>query len=343
MDKLQVSLNVLEGMKRGTQDFQFADDFAARTGTPLQETIKALQTLNHEGFSVNSKQLEFISALAKGGYGSSSNIISAIAQGARGSFGALDEMFHTNRYRLPRDMFDASGHVKDYNKSFEAILSILQHDHPNAVGANRQSIDAALGRLSGSWDHLLNTLIGSGSVIIFTLNALSVTLQALEIIARGAVAPFMALELAFLYIGKEIANFAKNATIAMPKIHEMAVKMSKQMDADFNTGMSQFKDNLKRILQPVQNGDPTTGNTPDRMGGNMFMARVIREIIGGGQILQLGVKDTELPGIMRLRRQDVVRVRLETNEGSDFRHALEAIIQKTVEGMARHGALNGTV
>lgn len=344
--QLEVLFDTAQG---GDEAFEWAKRFAQETPFDLEEVVKGMISLSVRGIQPTTRNMRVLGATAKLFGVDFAFAAKALAQGGNNNFASLIRTFGITRADLPKNIFNQQGEIINFNKAIEAIIKLLETKFPDAMSKLENQTSTHISNMTDAWKNFLDTVFGDEglSAVSFMADNIKNLINLFERTALVLDATFNAVFAVMGQIGiilnSQVFFWAKIVGLGKWVETHMLTPSRKFRDDNLNSGLKNA-DRYWRSMQDQTGEPPGMRAALNKKGGAGDFgtggggAKLLKEAIGGGELARRGILPSEMPGLAARRKSNTVHVKLETSEGSDFRIALEHIIQKAVEGMLRHGA-----
>lgn len=353
---LRLELETLYGSaKKGDQAFDWAKNFAVRTPFQIEDTVKALKFMVADGINPTEQRMRDLGGMAKIFEKDFSDAVKAVNQGAQGHFRRLQDSFGgINKEMVNRiagkEIFDQAGHsVRSYSETVDALFQVIHSKYGPAIKDLEGSTATALSNVKDAWKNFLAT-VGDGQLGVVKDTAMLLT-ETLTLMTKGVLYAsnawtIFSLAIQEAYLGMLKIESASKATQTSDFFRKMfgAPTMDDKIKGE-EKRIAELKNTMWGTANKILKFDEK-GNlpplTPGQMGagegsGSGSAEKLIQAIIGGGQIAQRGIKETELPG-MNVRIHDhTYHVKVDGANGRNFETWLQTEFQNFLNQTAKQG------
>ena len=336
---LQLQMNaIFQSADKGKQAFNWAVNYANRTPFDVKEVIEGFKTLASLNIQPTEKIMNTLGAMSKlsaGGNRTVGDAALAVNAAANGQWQRLLRGFTMSKDQVNSITGKNIDTLKTHDEKVALILDAMDKKAPGLIASFSDSLSNAQTNMVGAWEVLLNTV---GKLLeplaIFLLDNLTKMLTAFIVIGS-------LLNIVTLFIGQFISvfSFVKDNIFAM--FHSDREDRNKQLSADYQKyiekSMSDISDNW--AVATGRGGDKGIPNI-HKYGyqGLNDQNKLIQQVVGKGDIAQIGVKLTEFGKSGSVHRP--LTIKIDSKDGSPLSKAMADIAIKTIKDAVAQKKLN---
>lgn len=348
MEKLDTQMKQIFGSTgAGAQARVWATEFANKTPFELSDVTEAFIALSARGIQPTARNMRLLGDLAASRGQTLERAALAAADAQQGFYRRLEDTFALTKEQIQafsKELKGTRGQIKNTSETLEGLWRLIESDQKitGSMKNMEKSWETSVSNMKGKWWEFTAEL---GKIIIpdakkgvgwFSQGTEAATRwlkeQRLNRILRGYQT---AKEMAAFHRGERNDRNASNPLDATESRHRTAAyrwaQHSKKLGAEWVA--------LHKELHGDPMNPPDIEGTPGGGGSDSATKQIIREIIGGGEIAKIGVKPSEFPGMGPASKKPPVTVKIETSEGSSFMQFMEEAINRALQKLTQHGAI----
>ena len=332
---LRIQMNaIFHDAEKGKQAFDWAVDYANRTPFNVDEVIRGVKTLASKMIQPTEKNMNILGGMAKLSAGRTiEDAVRAVSAGGNNQFGMLRRSFNLDKQNIKQITGKDIDKLTNKMDRIALILEAAEKRAPGLIGMFSMSLVNARTNMEGQWQIFLDKI---GQIIEPT------AIKGFEIL--GSILSEL---LPILNLIKLLVDISRLFTDNLFNFIKIAIGMLTnpfKTVADIYSG--KYVVNYAEIGNAIK--DDYSNFTNKKLGipaipkygeGGLDPAgKLIQQVVGKGDIAQIGVKLTEFGKSGNVHRP--LTIKIDSKDGSPLSKAMADIAIKTIKDAVAQKKLN---